>query len=171
MTELSHFHQEKLAVFGHGHLRACHPSCCDHHRASYQRGGENRRSLHYAPPDFLLRFVTSANSMRLSLLKAAHPAVVEGCVAGNPGALRSELVTLLIFRERENSQNWFVLEMLPRTASVPAPDLGNCCLNISWSTGANFDMSDFQPPLLGSKVPPILAPLAGRKPKSHKLLG
>ena len=43
----------------------------NHDQASSRRGGEKSRSLHYAPPDFLLRFVTSANSMRLSLLKAA----------------------------------------------------------------------------------------------------
>ena len=61
----------------------------NHDQASSRRGGEKSRSLHYAPPDFLLSFVTSANSMRLSLLKAAHAAVVEGCVAGNPGSLRS----------------------------------------------------------------------------------
>ena len=33
--------------------------------------GKNRRSLHYAPPDFLLRVVALANFMRLSLRKAA----------------------------------------------------------------------------------------------------
>jgi hypothetical protein len=33
---------------------------------------ENRRSLHYATPDFLLVLVALANFMRLSLLKAAH---------------------------------------------------------------------------------------------------
>ena len=35
----------------------------------------NRRSPHYAPPDFLLRLVALANFMRLSLLKAAHAVV------------------------------------------------------------------------------------------------
>jgi hypothetical protein len=32
----------------------------------------NCRSLHYAPPDFLLNLVGSASFMRLSLRKAAH---------------------------------------------------------------------------------------------------
>jgi hypothetical protein len=35
----------------------------------------NRRSLHYATPDFLSRLVALANFMRLSLRKAAHAAV------------------------------------------------------------------------------------------------
>ena len=37
---------------------------------------KNRRSLHYAPPDFLLRLVALISSMRLSLRRAAHAAVV-----------------------------------------------------------------------------------------------
>jgi len=41
------------------------------------------------PPDFLLRLVALAKFLRLSLKKAAYAAVVEGCVAGNPGSLRS----------------------------------------------------------------------------------
>jgi hypothetical protein len=49
----------------------------------------NRRSLRSATPDFLWRLVALAGFMRLSLLKAAHVAVAEGRVAGNPGALRS----------------------------------------------------------------------------------
>jgi hypothetical protein len=35
----------------------------------------NRRSLHYATPDFLWRLMALANSMRLSLMKAAYVAV------------------------------------------------------------------------------------------------
>jgi hypothetical protein len=35
----------------------------------------NRRALHFAPPDFLLNLVGSASFMRLSLRKAAHPAL------------------------------------------------------------------------------------------------
>jgi uncharacterized protein YigA (DUF484 family) len=35
----------------------------------------NRRSLHYATPDFLLNFMTLANFMRLSLRKGAHAAL------------------------------------------------------------------------------------------------
>jgi hypothetical protein len=35
----------------------------------------NRRSLHYATPDFLLMLVALANFMRLSLMKAAHVVV------------------------------------------------------------------------------------------------
>jgi hypothetical protein len=49
----------------------------------------NRRSLHYATPDFLSRLVALANFMRLSILKAAHAGVAECSVTGNPGALRS----------------------------------------------------------------------------------
>jgi hypothetical protein len=37
------------------------------------------------PPDFLWSLVALANFMRLSLLKAAHAAVGECHVAGNPG--------------------------------------------------------------------------------------
>jgi hypothetical protein len=37
------------------------------------------------PPDFLLSLVALARLMRLSLLKAAHAAVGERHVAGNPG--------------------------------------------------------------------------------------
>jgi hypothetical protein len=40
---------------------------------------ENRSSLHYATPDFLLRLAALANFMRLSLMKAAH--VVVSCAA------------------------------------------------------------------------------------------
>jgi hypothetical protein len=36
---------------------------------------EDRRSLHYATPDFLLISVALSNFMRLSLLKAAHAVV------------------------------------------------------------------------------------------------
>jgi len=35
----------------------------------------NRRSLHYAPPDFLFSEVALANFMRLSLRKAAYVAL------------------------------------------------------------------------------------------------
>jgi hypothetical protein len=52
-------------------------------------GWENSRSLHYAPPDFLLDSVALANSMRLSLPKAAYADVSECHVVGNPGTLRS----------------------------------------------------------------------------------
>ena len=53
------------------------------------RTSENRRSLHYATPDFLSRLVALASFMRLSLLKAAHVVAGERRVAGNPGSLRS----------------------------------------------------------------------------------
>jgi hypothetical protein len=49
----------------------------------------NRRSLHFATPDFLLSLMTPVNFMRLSLLKAAHVGVGESHEAGNPGTLRS----------------------------------------------------------------------------------
>ena len=41
------------------------------------------------PPDFLSSLAALANFMRLSLRKAAHVAVGEYCVVGNPGTLRS----------------------------------------------------------------------------------
>jgi hypothetical protein len=40
----------------------------------------NRRSLHYATPDFLLRLVALAGFMRRSLRKAAYADVGEGRV-------------------------------------------------------------------------------------------
>jgi len=40
----------------------------------------NRRSLHYATPDFLLSLVALANLMRLSLTKAAHVAMPSASV-------------------------------------------------------------------------------------------
>ena len=49
----------------------------------------NRRSLHYAPPDFLLRRVALAKFMRLSLGKAAYVVVDECRIVGNPSTLRS----------------------------------------------------------------------------------
>ena len=39
---------------------------------------KNRRSLHYATPDFLSRLVALANFMRLSSLKAAQAGVGDG---------------------------------------------------------------------------------------------
>ena len=48
----------------------------------------NRRSLHFATPDFLLSLMTPVSFMRLSLLKAAHVGVAESHEAGNPGTLR-----------------------------------------------------------------------------------
>jgi E3 ubiquitin-protein ligase DOA10 len=49
----------------------------------------NSRSLHYAPPDFQLRVVASVNFMWHSLRRAAHVAVGECRVVGDPGTLRS----------------------------------------------------------------------------------
>ena len=46
------------------------------------RGKSHSRSLHYAPPDFLLRLVALANFMRLSLTKAVYADVGECRVAG-----------------------------------------------------------------------------------------
>jgi hypothetical protein len=37
--------------------------------------GRNSRSLHFAPPDFLLNLVTLVKFMRLSLRKAAYVAI------------------------------------------------------------------------------------------------
>jgi len=56
------------------------------------------QQVHYAPPDFLLRLVALAKFLRLSLKKAAHAAVVEGSVAGNPDALRSKIAIELDLR-------------------------------------------------------------------------
>jgi hypothetical protein len=55
-------------------IRRPDPESC---HAAMKNG--NRRSLHYATPDFLLSLVALANFMRLSLLKAAH-AVVSSAV-------------------------------------------------------------------------------------------
>ena len=52
-------------------------------------GGAHSRSLHFASPNFLWMLLESANFMRLSLMKAAHAAVSQSRVAGNPGSLRS----------------------------------------------------------------------------------
>src|ERR1700677_4380771 len=47
--------------------------------------GENRRSLGYAPPDFLWSSVALADFMRLSLRERRTRGFVQCCVAGNPG--------------------------------------------------------------------------------------
>jgi hypothetical protein len=57
----------------------------------------NRRSLHYAPPDFLLNLVAMVNFMRLSLRESRIRGGWECHEAGNLGTLRSELVTSLIW--------------------------------------------------------------------------
>jgi len=44
----------------------------NHYPARSPRGREHRRSLHYAPPDFLLRLVALVKFLRLSLKKAAY---------------------------------------------------------------------------------------------------
>src|ERR1700747_2791799 len=44
-------------------------------RGCVRTGKGNRRSLHYATPDFLWNLVALANLMRLSLTKAAHVAM------------------------------------------------------------------------------------------------
>jgi hypothetical protein len=49
----------------------------------------NRRSLHYAPPDFLLNLVALMHFMRLSLTERRKRCLVQCRVAGNPGTLRS----------------------------------------------------------------------------------
>jgi hypothetical protein len=45
----------------------------------------HRRSLGFAPPDFLLRLVALANFMRLSLRERRTRYRVQRSVAGNPG--------------------------------------------------------------------------------------
>jgi hypothetical protein len=70
----------------------------------------NRRSLHYAPPDFLLRLVAFAELMRLSLRKAAYVVVDDCRVVGNPGTLRSEAVTFFDFFH--NFGGWKALESI-----------------------------------------------------------
>ena len=54
-------------------------------------GTENRRSLHYAAPDFLWNLVALANFMRLSLRKGAD--VVLASTAWQEIRVRSEFVT------------------------------------------------------------------------------
>jgi hypothetical protein len=43
--------------------------------SALRAGPANRRSLHYAPPDFLWRLVALASFIRLSLRKGAHAAL------------------------------------------------------------------------------------------------
>ena len=61
----------------------------DYTRAKDSGYESNRRSLHYAAPNFLLRLVALAEFMRLSLRKAAYVDVDQCRVVGNPGTLRS----------------------------------------------------------------------------------
>jgi hypothetical protein len=51
--------------------------------------GAHCRSLHYAPPDFLLTLVALVHFMRLSLTERRTRRHVQCGVAGNPGTLRS----------------------------------------------------------------------------------
>jgi hypothetical protein len=51
--------------------------------------GAHRRSLHYAPPDFLLNLVALVYFMRLSLTERRTRYLVQCSMAGNPGTLRS----------------------------------------------------------------------------------
>ena len=62
-----------------------------------RKGPRNCRSLRYATPDFLWTLVALADLMRLSLRERRTRGFVQSCVAGNPGTLRSELVTFLIW--------------------------------------------------------------------------
>jgi hypothetical protein len=48
------------------------------------------RQIPRLPPDFLSGFVVSIDLMRLSLLKAAHVAVGERSVVGNPECARDD---------------------------------------------------------------------------------
>src|SRR5580704_4648690 len=57
----------------------------------------NSRSLHFATPDFLWTLVALADLMRLSFKESRTRGYVQRCVAGNPGTLRSGLVTFLIW--------------------------------------------------------------------------
>jgi hypothetical protein len=49
----------------------------------------NCRSLRFAPPDFLLNLVALVDFMRLSPTERRTRGLVQCCVAGNPGTLRS----------------------------------------------------------------------------------
>jgi hypothetical protein len=51
---------------------------------------QEEQSLHYAPPDFLLRLVALMNFMRLSPRRAAHVAIVSRREVGNPGTLSGQ---------------------------------------------------------------------------------
>jgi hypothetical protein len=48
-------------------------------------GNENRRSLGFAPPDFLWELMALSHFMRLSLTERRTRGVVQRSVAGNPG--------------------------------------------------------------------------------------
>jgi hypothetical protein len=50
---------------------------------------KNRRSLHYAPPDFLSRFGALINIMRFFLRKNRIRGRCQEREVGNPGTLRS----------------------------------------------------------------------------------
>src|ERR1700722_17539138 len=50
---------------------------------------ETARSLHCAPPDFLLNLMALMHFMRLSVTERRTRGLVQCCVAGNPGTLRS----------------------------------------------------------------------------------
>jgi hypothetical protein len=50
-----------------------------------RRGPRNRRSLGYAPPDFLWALVALSHFMRLSLAERRTHGLVQRSVAGNPG--------------------------------------------------------------------------------------
>ena len=52
-------------------------------------GIPNCRSLHSAPPDFLLRALPTLKFVRLSFRRVACVAAVEWSEVGNPGTLRS----------------------------------------------------------------------------------
>ncbi len=61
-------------------------------------GPRNRRSLGFAPPDFLLRLVALANFMRLSLRERRTRNRVQRSVAGNPG--RDDKKERVVCKER-----------------------------------------------------------------------
>jgi hypothetical protein len=54
-------------------------------RRSVEKHFLKRRSLGFAPPDFLLNLVALSHFMRLSLTERRTRGLVERSVAGNPG--------------------------------------------------------------------------------------
>ena len=69
-----------------------------------RKGPQNRRSLRYATPDFLLRLVALMSFMRLSLMKAAHVAL--------SGAAKQE-IRVRFGRDDKGEGNGSIKEWLP----------------------------------------------------------
>ena len=89
--------------------------------------GRNRRSLHYATPDFLSSLVALASFMRLSLLKGAH--AVLSSAAWQETRVRSV---------EKHSQEWSVELQIPRLALGMTKGRANACMESSYWTFITF---------------------------------